>query len=115
MPSPLPIPDDLWAAVPPAAQAAVLAVVVAMQQQIDGLRAEVGDLRDRLNRDSSNSSVPPSADPPHAKPAPPRSPSGKRKGGQPGHPRALRPLLPADTTHELKPKRCRHCRHRLDG
>ncbi|MBN9119575.1 MAG: IS66 family transposase [Planctomycetes bacterium] len=86
-----------------------------MQQQIDDLRAEVSDLRDRLNRDSSNSSVPPSADPPHAKPAPSRAPSGKRKGGQPGHPRAVRPLLPPDIIHHLKPKHCRRCRHHLGG
>jgi transposase len=110
-----PIPRGLWDTVPPAARAAVQAVLAAMQRQIDDLRAELADLRDRLNRDSSNSSVPPSADPPHAKPAPPRVPSGKRKGGQPGHPRAVRPLLPADVTHHLKPKHCRRCRHRLDG
>jgi transposase len=110
-----PIPRGLWDTVPPAAQAAVQTVLAAMQRQIDDLRAELTDLRDRLNRDSSNSSNPPSSDPPHVKPAPPRAPSGKRKGGQPGHPRALRPLLPADATHDLKPKRCRHCRHHLDG
>jgi transposase len=105
----------MWATVPPTAQTALCAVLAAMQQQIDDLRAEVGDLRDRLNRDSSNSSAPPSADPPYAKSAPSRTPSGKRKGGQPGHPRALRSLLPADTTHDLKPKRCRRCRHPLEG
>jgi transposase len=100
---------------PPAAQAAVRAVIAAMQRQIDDLRAEVAELRDRLGRDSSNSSVPPSADPPHAKPAPPRTPSGRRKGGQQGHPRVLRPRLPADVTHDLKPRRCRRCRHPLEG
>jgi transposase len=110
-----PIPDELWATVPQAAQVAVRAVIAAMQEQIDDLRVEVADLRDRLGRDSSNSSVPPSADPPHAKPAPPRTPSGKRKGGQPGHPRAQRTLLPADITHDLQPRRCRRCRCRLDG
>jgi transposase len=110
-----PIPEELWDTIPPAAQAGLRAVIAAMQRQIDALRAEVADLRDRLNRDSSNSSAPPSADPPHAKPAPPKTPSGKQKGGQPGHPRALRPLLPADVTHDLKPRRCRRCRCRLQG
>ncbi|MBN9520456.1 IS66 family transposase, partial [bacterium] len=51
----------------------------------------MADLEARLNQTSSNSSRPPSADPPHARPAPPRTPSGKRKGGQLGHPKAERP------------------------
>lgn len=112
---PTAIPDELWATVPPAAQAAVQAVIAAMQRQIDDLRAEVGDLRDRLNRDSSNSSKPPSSDPPHVKPAPPRAPSGKRRGGQPGHPRHTRPDLPPDTIVHLRPDCCGRCRVRLVG
>jgi transposase len=115
MPRTPPIPDELWATVPPAARAAVWAVVAAMQQQIDALRAEVADLRDRLNRDSSNSSRPPSSDPPHVKPAPPRPPSGKRKGGQPGHPRHTRPELPPDTIIDLRSDTCGRCRTRLVG
>ena len=115
MPRTPPIPDELWAAVPPAAQAAVWAVVAAMQQQIDALRAEVADLRDRLNRDSSNSSKPPSSDPPHMKPAPPRAPSGRRRGGQPGHPRHARPELPPDAIIDLRPDTCGRCRVRLVG
>jgi transposase len=110
-----PIPEELWVTIPPAAQAVVGAVLAALQQQIDDLRAEVAGLRDRLNRDSSNSSKPPSSDPPHVKPAPPRAPSGKRRGGQPGHPRHTRPILPADVVHVLKPTHCRRCRRRLDG
>src|SRR5262245_45021888 len=115
MPGRPPIPDELWTTLTPAAQAAVRAVIAGMQQQIDALRAEVAELRDRLGRNSSNSSAPPSSDPPHAKPAPPRTPSGRQKGGQPGHPRALRPPLPADVTHDLKPGRCRRCRPALEG
>ena len=110
-----PIPHELWGTIPPAAQAAVRAVLAALQQQVDELRGELAGLRGRLNRDSSNSPAPPSADPPSAESAPPRAPGGKREGGQPGHPRALRPLLPADATHDLKPKRCRRGRHRLSG
>jgi transposase len=110
-----PIPDELWATVPPTAQAAVRAVIAAMQQQIDGLRAEVTALRDRLNRDSSNSSKPPSSDPPHVKPAPPRAPSGKRRGGQPGHPMHTRPHLPPDKIVHLRPGACGRCGCRLVG
>src|SRR5829696_6522775 len=69
----------------------------------------------RLNQTSANSSKPPSSDPPHAKPAPPRTPSGKRKGGQPGHPRRTRPDLPPDTVVELRPGTCDRCSHALVG
>ena len=102
------IPADLWDAIPPTLRSAIAAVVT-------GLEARVADLEARLNQTSANSSRPPSADPPHAKPAPPRVPSGKPKGGQPGHPKADRVLLPPDDVIPLKPARCRRCRHRLTG
>jgi transposase len=48
------------------------------------LLAENAELKARLNRNSSNSSVPPSADP-YSKPKSLRKKSGKKPGGQPGH------------------------------
>jgi transposase len=105
------IPADLWASFPPAAQAAI----AAQADRIAHLEARVADLEARLGQTSANSSRPPSSDPPHAKPAPPRTPSGKRKGGQPGHPRAERPVLPPDVVVPLKPARCRRCSHHLAG
>jgi transposase len=105
------IPADLWATFPIAAQA----LLAAQFERIAQLEARVADLEARLNQTSANSSLPPSADPPHAKPAPPRSPSGKRRGGQPGHPRAERALLPPDVVVPLKPVRCRRCSGRLTG
>src|SRR4051794_22598716 len=79
------------------------------------LEARLADLEHRLNQTSANSSRPPSADPPGVKPAPPRRPSGRRKGGQPGHPKQGRPLLPPDQVIELRPDHCRRCRHPLAG
>ena len=111
-----PIPEELWATVPPAAQAALLAVFAALQQQIRTLDARVADLEARVRQNSSNSSLPPSANPPHVKPAPPKSPSGRTRGGQPGHPKATaRTLLPPDRTIPLKPTHCKKCRHTLGG
>lgn len=106
-----PIPEELWAAVPPGAQAALLAAFAALQQQIDRLTAEVA----RLTRDSSNSHRPPSSDLPGAKPAPPRKPSGNKPGGQPGHARLTRVRLPATRTHDYKPSCCGGCGHALGG
>jgi transposase len=88
----------------------------ALQQKIDRLEARVADLDARLRQNSSNSSIPPSANPPHVKPAPPRTPTGRRKGGQSGHPKATeRTRLPADVTIRLTPSHCRACHHALDG
>ncbi|HEX4610154.1 MAG TPA: DUF6444 domain-containing protein, partial [Urbifossiella sp.] len=80
------IPADVWDAIPLALRPGIAAVVAGLDARIAGLGA-------RIHQTSANSSRPPSADPPHAKPAPPRTPTGKRKGGQPGHPKAERTLL----------------------
>jgi transposase len=98
------LPPDVFDALPPAVQA-----------YIRRLEARLADLEARLNQNSTNSSKPPSSDPPHAKPAPPRTPSGMRKGGQPGHPKRTRPDLPPDTIVELRPGTCDRCSHALAG
>jgi transposase len=59
----LPIPDELWKKIPPDLQAAVAAVIFAMQQQISDLDVRVRDLEARLKLNSTNSSKPPSTDP----------------------------------------------------
>src|SRR5262249_25656666 len=56
-----------------------------------------------------------SSDPPSVKRRPPRRPSGRQRGGQPGHERQQRPLLPPDHTVALTPTRCRGCGHPLVG
>src|SRR5215218_10384578 len=81
----------------------------ALQAYIRYLEARLAELEARLNQDSSNSSRPPSSDPPSAKPAPPKTPTGKRKGGQPGHPKRTRPELPPDSVIELKADTCGRC------
>src|SRR6058998_852383 len=95
-----PIPEDLWAKVPSDVQAAVAAVFLAMQQRVDGLEARVGDLEARLKLNSTNSSKPPSSDPIGMKRKPPAPPSGKKRGGQPGHRKARRTLVPSEKIHE---------------
>lgn len=62
-------------------------VIERLEAQVQGLQARVAELERQVNRNSQNSSQPPSAD--GLKKPPPRSqrrPSGRRPGGQPGHP-----------------------------
>jgi transposase len=92
---PPPLPPDLFDSLPSVVQAYILA--------LEALTARVAELEARLNQNSSNSSKPPSSDGPHVKPAPPTPPSGQRRGGQPGHPRDERVILPPDELCDHKP------------
>ena len=102
------IPLDLWDAISPALRPAIAAIVA-------GLETRVAELEARLGQNSANSSKPPSSDGPHVKPAPPKKPSGKKRGGQPGHPRHERVILPPDEVFDHKPDRCRQCAAVLTG
>jgi len=91
-------------------------VIAALRRQLASLEARVRDLEERLGRNSSNSSRPPSADPPAA-PAPVvKPPSGRKPGAQPGHSASLRQRLPAERVQHVRrfvPTHCRHCQARL--
>jgi transposase len=78
------------------------------------LEARVAELEQRLARNSRNSSLPPSQDPPSAPPRPHRPGSGRKRGAQPGHKGRSRPLLPLDRVDEVVdywPERCNSCAH----
>ena len=63
MPPVPPIPADLWNQIPPAAQAAFLALIQQYEQRSQALQRQVDQLTERLNQNSTNSSRPPSSDP----------------------------------------------------
>jgi hypothetical protein len=76
------------------------------------LESRIADLEQRLSRDSHNSSLPPSADPPSAPPRPRQAASARRPGAQPGHAGKSRPLLPLEQVNEVVdhwPQRCGSC------
>ncbi len=73
------------------------------RQQIAQLQAEVRQLRAPLNRNSSNSSTPPSADPPGAPKPVVKTPTGRKPGGQPGHPGHHRHRLPPERVAHVVP------------
>lgn len=110
MPPPA-LPPDHFDALPPVAQA----YIRFLEARVGQLEARLAALEARLNQDSSNSSKPPSSDGPQVKPAPPKTPSGRRRGGQPGHPRHDRVILPPDEVLDHKPTRCRGCHAALAG
>ncbi len=118
MPSVPPLPVELWNQVPPAAQVAILSLVRQYEERLQALQQQVDELRQRLNQNSTNSSRPPSTDPPHVKRRPPKTSSGRKRGGQPGHARQQRPLVPPEQIKQaipVKPSACRKCGQVLCG
>lgn len=103
----LEITDDLIARQTPEAQAIIRALL-----------AKIADLEARLNQSPRNSSRPPSTEHPHAKPHRPKANGGRKAGGQPGHAKQTRPLLPSEQCTAvllLKPSACRRCGRALAG
>jgi transposase len=95
-------------------------LIASQAEQIKKLTATVAELERRLAADSSNSSRPPSSDPPWTKkPAKPRSSrqrSGRKPGKQPGDPGVSRSL--SDTPDEIaliEPDTCAGCQGTLAG
>jgi transposase len=116
--NPLPIPEELWAKLPPDAQTAIGAAFLAMQQQVQHLETRLADLESRLKLNSTNSHKPPSSDFIGAKRKPPAPPTGKKRGGQPKHRRAKRVLVPPEKLRQTitcKPTHCRRCGQGLLG
>lgn len=95
--------------------------IQAMQVEMAAMRAEIASLKDQLQSDRKtphNSSLPPSSEHPHAKPVSTTTASQKKRGGQPGHPKHERKLIPVElchAVHPLKPSCCRGCGSELAG
>src|SRR5262249_37708124 len=70
MPPVPPIPAEHWDQIPPAAQAAILALVQQYELRLQALQRQVDDLRQRPNQNATNSPPPPPSTPPNVKPRP---------------------------------------------
>jgi transposase len=102
-----PLQPEIWAATPGAAQALIVA-----------LQARIHELEAQLAQNSSNTSRPPSADPLRTPPRPKAPPSGRKRGGQPGHRGTCRALLPVEQVDEIVavvPERCGYCGQPFPG
>jgi transposase len=107
------IPPELEAEMTPA----VRAFVKTLLDRISQLEARVEEL-ERGRKTPQNSSLPPSSQHPHARPQSPKRKSKKKRGGQPGHEKHERPLIPTeecDDVQRLKPTECRRCGAKLSG
>ena len=83
-----------------------------LEAEIAALREENAELKRQLGQNSQNSSKPPSTDSPFTKPAPKslRRKSGRKPGGQPGHPGSTLALVDhPDETLRHEPGSCSGC------
>src|SRR5258707_10042752 len=101
-------------ALPPDTQNLIQRIIDYYEQIVTDLKATL----DGGKKTPRNSSLPPSSEHPHAKPKRDKKKSKKKRGGQPGHPKHERPLIPAEQCKEvipLKPTECRRCGAELNG
>src|SRR5436305_414120 len=88
------------------------ALIATLLQLVEDLEREGRDLKQRLALNASNSSLAPSANPPAAPPPVVKKPTGRKSGGQPGHPGHQRLRLPAARVQHviaLVPSHCEAC------
>lgn len=87
-------------------------------EQIRVLTARVAELEAKLGKNPSNSSKPPSTTHPHDKTPPSKPKSGRKRGGQPGHDKHERALIPTEECQAVVPcvpTECRRCGKELVG
>lgn len=88
-----------------------------LAKSVTALQERVRELEAQLAQNSTNSSKPPSSDPPGMVRAE-KKPKGRKRGGQPGHKGHHRLLLPPERVDEPvphTPEACAHCGHSLAG
>ena len=92
--------------------------IAVLAQRVEQLEARLREQGARLGRNSGNSSSPPSSDPPGAPPPAPPKRTGRKRGGQPGHDKHSRDLVPPERVNRtiaVKPEVCRRCGDALTG
>jgi transposase len=94
---------------------AVVALIEAQATRIDELVARLEELERLAGRSSRNSSLPPSRDSPDARKARPKKQSGRKQGGQSGHPGRHRQMVAdPDRVVEHWPSVCASCGEQVD-
>ena len=116
------IPPELLSEMTPAVRAFVEALCARILEQdriIAAQQKRIDELERRLGMNSGNSSLPPSSDGPGQQPVKPtKGKSGKKRGGQHGHAKRVRPLIPTkdcDRVETHHPSVCSDCGTKLSG
>lgn len=103
-----PITPEQLSALPPEVRAVVCALIEHYEWRIADLEAKLA----AAGKTPRNSSKPPSSEHPHAKPQPKARDSSRKPGGQPGHEKHERTLIPVEecfAVQDYMPKRCGDC------
>lgn len=93
-------------------------LVEQQRKQIAALTEQVAKLTEQLRQSSRNSSKPPSSDGPEAAPRKKKRRGKRKRGGQPGHDKHERALVPVEQVDKLvvlRPEQCGCCGAKLDG
>lgn len=129
MPQSHEIPSDLLAEMTPAVRAFVTQLLArlnslevrleASERRVAELEKENRDLRQRVGMNSSNSSMPPSSDRPEQTPPKiEKTSTGRKRGGQAGHVKRERELIPTEQCDKVEkrvPHSCSSCGSKLMG
>jgi len=90
--------------------------IASLQEQVAALEARVQHLLSQLAKDSHNSSKPPSSDGLSRRPRSQRVQTGRKTGGQPGHPgHTLAQVAAPDVEVRHRPAACSVCQCPLEG
>ena len=114
-------PESFFEGTPPHVRAYIEqlhALIDHLYGVIEKHEVRIADLESRINKNSSNSSLPPSAVHPHAKPVSAKPKSTRNRGGQPGHAKHERALIPVEECQAVVacvPDECRKCGRELRG
>lgn len=111
--NPTTIPNNDWEETP----TSVRELVYSLIERIEKLEGKIRNLEDEKNKNSKNSSKPPSSKGSAISPTGEKK-SKRKKGGQPGHRGAIRKLVPiedVDEHYDIKPEMCDKCGCGLSG
>jgi hypothetical protein len=115
------ITEEEWARTPESVKqvlAYLTKEVETLKQRVESLEQENRYLREQLKGNSSNTSKPPSSDSQSFKGEKKQNLSGKKRGGQKGHPGHRRELIEEDKCQKVIdyiPQECSKCASKLEG
>ncbi len=87
--------------------------IAELESRVEALMRQVAELAERLGRNSGNSNLPPSSDSPGRREGDKgKRPTGRGRGGQPGHRGSRRVQVPVERVDDVVdffPSQCEHC------